>query len=1028
MDRNTKYNKAFSAFFVIILSILAILLVRPELHTDLFSNVDDDLVLPTLNENTYADIFNQSCNYNKNEAEIVINNSSFKNRAELRLLDNTYIQFSYTSFKCFSKIKYANEIDGVLYYYLQPIPKITILFLILFIVFIISYLNNKFTFKIAEQKEYVFNLSKLKKLLVGFSLIIFCITSFMFFYNKLPQINSSFTALNSKYLTISKPTQIYTDQLTIPIFDQSCKYSPRTAIEALKSNGFNQNKIELKPYFEKGFFNPVAINLSNFKCWDRVVGSSYSQGTVLDEDAPIILYYNPYPRLQLWLLSFTILFLTFKLNTTLYVKNSKYDVPIYVPGILINNFHLFLLSITVLQFLNFLQYMDGYVTPFKNLTYMIFIFLGFYIIQKLVLDHDNNLFVIAVMLIFISYSIILFQNQSINNLFTDVDVFQSQLPISNLQYEQVNNYGKFFTWNSHLGAGTQLTGQYATDSLLRQLIFSVSPNFNFATNFYFFSHISIGMYVLILFFKELEFSNFSSIIGAFIFFTSNQIITWSTFLHYPAFMLSFSLLVYGLLISKKKPLISISLIILSFYISSTGSHLQNLFFLYFYTFLFLAISYFIKDLKNKISYGQVWLALFFSILISAFYVLPFFDLLNNIGDRTSEDITNYLSVNNLGNFFDNKLLSDSNQVIYKSNINTQLFISTVAVFLLLFLKTNRKTIERFGIYSFIIIFILSTDNPFQNFIVENIPGLNLVSNWQRVSPFLIFTITILIISKLEAYLKKNTNNYVYLIILISVFLSAFTRINAFYNPQIKELQSTELYIQMQDIKKINLNPSISTFNSRIFSMCNDDYAKTIVPDISLIMDSQFYWVGLYESFPNRFFSSKFKTISGTNPGDFGGRYYTHLNGDRFSVENLDNLNIEYLILNSGDCEFDKSNFTLVDKFDNHEVYRKNSYKPIIFFETENKKIIVPDKIERINPELIKVEIYDLESNGQLNFNEIYSEYWGALVNSETVQVMNKDGFMSVEVKKGKNVVFFEFNNKRLDLNMKLLSEFITNDR
>ena len=105
MDRNTKYSKAFSAFFVIILFILAILLVQPELHTDLFSNVDDDLVLPTLNENTYEDIFNQSCNYNKNEAEIVVNNSSFKNRAELRVLDSNYIQFSYTSFKCFSKMK-----------------------------------------------------------------------------------------------------------------------------------------------------------------------------------------------------------------------------------------------------------------------------------------------------------------------------------------------------------------------------------------------------------------------------------------------------------------------------------------------------------------------------------------------------------------------------------------------------------------------------------------------------------------------------------------------------------------------------------------------------------------------------------------------------------------------------------------------------------------------------------------------------------------------------------------------------------
>ena len=53
---------------------------------------------------------------------------------------------------------------------------------------------------------------------------------------------------------------------------------------------------------------------------------------------------------------------------------------------------------------------------------------------------------------------------------------------------------------------------------------------------------------------------------------------------------------------------------------------------------------------------------------------------------------------------------------------------------------------------------------------------------------------------------------------------------------------------------------------------------------------------------------------------------------------------------------------------------------------------------------------------------------GCSCKPETVQVMNKDGFMSVEVKKGKNVVFFEFNNKRLDLNMKLLSEFITNDR
>ena len=78
---------------------------------------------------------------------------------------------------------------------------------------------------------------------------------------------------------------------------------------------------------------------------------------------------------------------------------------------------------------------------------------------------------VSIILVVSSYSYLFSKGLSINEIFTDVDVYQSQLPISILQFEQAKEYGEIFTWNSNLGSGYQLAGQYASDSLIRQLIF-----------------------------------------------------------------------------------------------------------------------------------------------------------------------------------------------------------------------------------------------------------------------------------------------------------------------------------------------------------------------------------------------------------------------------------------------------------------------------------------------------------------------------------------------------------------------------
>ncbi len=1003
-----------------------LLILNPSIYDSLFVKTNYNIELHELNNKQHESVFNSECNYNLEEAKIIVENSVYKNNYRVQFLGIDSVGFTYTKWKCFNKISNArpDKSTGELVLFLQPLPKRTLAIILYVSLIIYALTNNLLSKPISKTKKYIFAASLVEKITIALATLLFLISIFMFFFNKIPQFESNITILNSKYITLSKPTQIYNESLTVPIFDGSCKYSPDTAIQALTKNGVLKNNINISTYPEKGFFNPATISFFDYKCWDRVVGSTYSQGTILGPNQEIELFHNPYPRSRILLLSFLFLVFSLRVHDLIYNSESKIKVPIYFPSFVVNNFHILLFALTIFQFSTFMRNINGFSEPFTN-TYIFSIFFGIFIVVYLIKKSSNNLYLLGIsgILILTTYSIVLFDNLSFNQLFTDVDVYQSQLPISILQFEQVKSYGQLFSWNPNLGAGYILEGQYATNSIIRKFIFLVSPNFIFATNFYVFIHLIIGLYVLILFFKEVGFSSYTSVIGSYVFFTSNQVITWTPFIHYPSFILAFALLNYSMVISNKNKFRSFALFALGFYIVSSGGHLQNVVFLYLYCVTFLLFGWFTKTIKGKLNYQTLSISLISSSLISLYYVLPFFEVLNNLGDRTGMDSTKYFDLDDLVGFVNNRILRESGELIYNYSINKQLFISSIFLFVFLSIRSDKKSLEKFTILLFSFIFFFSSNNPLQNAVVDLIPGFALISNWQRTAPFLILLTIIYILSKLETYVKIQSRNTVYLIIVLSVLISGISRVNVFYNVNITGLRSAYLYEHTKDLEAIGNRLNLETTNSRILSVCNLNEHLHITADANLIVDNKLYWAGLYESFPNSYYTNKFKLISSTPPGLTGGRYYTHINGDFLDTTNLNVLNIEYLIVKINECKFDMTNLTKVDQFGDYRIFKNLDVEPIIHIGRNKSDYLIPDSINRLNPESIEIFIDNNRAN-YLYVNEIYSNSWSAKNNGESVEILNNNGFMKIKLQQGKNDILLIFNNKNIVKNFEELVRFL----
>ena len=691
----------------------------------------------------------------------------------------------------------------------------------------------------------------------------------------------------------------------------------------------------------------------------------------------------------------------------------------------VKNYHFILFFLTLFSFLRYFNYIPEFRNIF-TLTNILLVFGVVFFADNLIRNSQSKIsyFVISILFSISAYSNLLVNKISINEMFTDIDIFQYQYPLTIFQFNQVKEFGSLLSWNPYVGAGLVMEGQTATNYIVREIIFSLSPSITFATNLYFYFHIIFTMYVLLLFFKKLNFSNYVSVIGSFVFVTSNQVITWAPFIHYPAFLLSFALMNLSLISSKSSKVYSSILMTTSLYICSSGGHLQNLFYLYIYLFVFIFISRLkIFRLNEEVNLKNNLISILIGSPVALYFVLPFIDSINNVGDRNDFINPAFLKFEHIKNFFNGRVLDSQNNLIWDYDINLQLFISTAIIFAVLILKSEKIYLESFVSVLFIVFCLFSFDSPLQNLFIQKVPGLSLVSNWQRVGPFLIFCLVIYICCKMEEYLKSNNKKIVFTIILFSVFLSSFARINMFYNIEVP-FRSSNLHSSYVELKKIgNELNDLQTNNSRIIAICNETKNLPMVEIATIFLNSKLYWAGLYESFPNKYYTEKISSISSTFPGDSGGRYYTHVKGDNIDLNNLSNLNIEYVIIPKG-CDIKNNQLLLIKELDKYFLYQNDKNEPIINLGFTNGKYITPFIIDRISHTEIYIETSENNTKEYLYFNEIYNHSWSAQVNGKDSTVINNGGFMKVKIKKGENEVIFNFNNKILSKNLDSLKEFL----
>ena len=846
----------------------------------------------------------------------------------------------------------------------------------------------------------------IKKIFFWISVFLVPVSIFMFFYQSIPQIEQDVRFIPDKFNSLIEPKNVYVAEYQVPKFDGQCLFSRKGALLALENNNFNPENIEFVEYVPDTL-SPLVFMITQLQCWDRVVGSTYQQGTILNSTDKIVISYYPFPRTQFLIFSF-ILFCFISDFYKSIIKIFKPILRFYEP--LYNNFHIFLFLLTIYGIFEISMNNANYFL-FYSSQHLLFAF-SFFVISYLFIIKETNLSIIIFSLsasIF-SYLAIFVQKTSISKIFTDTDVYMSQLPISYLQFNQAKLYSTFYTWNPYFGAGYELEGQYATNYVFRKLIFFLSPNFDFASNFYFFFHITFAIYFFVLFLKELNISHQAALLGSLLFLTSNQVILWSPFIHYPAFLLGLTMSLFAIVSSKKNKFFSGALLVTAFYILSTGAHLQNIIFSFIFIALFLLFSSIRSfKLRTNINYSSVIVSMFFGTIITTYYSLPFFDILNNLGVRSSLDMTTFLKLDDFISLFNYGLTNENGQLFNTTNINNEFYISSLIFFLFLFKKNDKKNINILSFTMFFIFLILSTSNFLTNFLRE-IPGIDLISNWQRAAPFLVLTVILILTAQLDRFLINNNSRITLFLLLTTVLLSGISRINNFYNMSYPDSQST--YLTENIIRQNKSNPNIfnlDTQNSRAFSICNNNILE-FSPNINLIYNNNIYWAGLYASFPNQNYTKKITSLSNTPPGAIGGRYFSHINGDYLDLSRLDQLNIQYLIT-SQNCNLDNNNLSLQKIIDGQQLYEVENYRPIIYT-LKNGKYEEPEYMIRENPELITLRINNSSNLDYVYFSEIYNTSWKAESNGKSKEVIFNDGFMKVELEDGMNylVLYFEKNS------------------
>ena len=542
-------------------------------------------------------------------------------------------------------------------------------------------------------------------------------------------------------------------------------------------------------------------------------------------------------------------------------------------------------------------------------------------------DKNEKLILLGTLFLIIIFSLDSLQFQSLLQDYYDTDNYDYQEPV---WIDLINNKSNII-WNERIGSGHRLVGQIPREYIIFKIvaseIFSVFNSYNFYVIFHYLSSALILLQVS----KKLNFNKFIGAIFVYALLSAELLSSWYSFIHWPGFVFGLSLIFLALLSSDFKKVIYLSI---GSYCLSTSAHLQ----LYLMIYIFLGI-YFLVDLlnnKNLKVFTKNLSYLFVASVFNFVYLFYFFETLS-ISDRSF--VGGVIDIPKL-NIITVRTILDPFTITIEHwlRLNNNLYVTPLFLFLIFVFKANNKQIKNILYASLATAFLFSELNFFSEFF-QQIIFINYVSNWERFSSILVFSLAIIIFAGIDKFYKdyfSQSKQFLLLILLISLF-SGMERQNVLHALELKfssdkESEFVEL-IEMTDSSYKISGVCFAPPANRDVVSDPYDYEYVYRPNRFLSYDSTSRWFDIYDSWVIKGYSEYFDQLtSDIGSGiKYGGGWFHSSVGSKFNISLAKKANIGFVITPKNQNCINTEDVELVKSTDNLNLYKIPDAKKRYYF-------------------------------------------------------------------------------------------------
>ena len=542
-------------------------------------------------------------------------------------------------------------------------------------------------------------------------------------------------------------------------------------------------------------------------------------------------------------------------------------------------------------------------------------------------DVNDKLILLGTLFLIIIFSLDSLQFQSLLQDYYDTDIYDFQEPV---WIDLINNKSNLI-WNERIGSGHRLVGQipreYIVFKIVASELFSVFNSYNFYVIFHYLS----SALILLQISKKLNFDKFIGAIFAYALLSAELLSSWYSFIHWPSFVFGLSLIFLALLSNDSKKVIYLSI---GSYCLATSAHLQ----LYLMIYIFLGI-YFLVDLlnnKNLRVFTKNLSYLFIASIFNFVYLFYFFETLS-ISDRSF--VGGVIDLPKL-NIISIRTILDPFTITIEHwlRLNNNLYVTPLFLFLIFVFKANNKQIKNILYASITTAFLFSELNFFSDFF-QQIIFIKYVSNWERFSNILVFSLAIIIFAGIDKFYKdyfSQSKQFILLILLISLF-SGMERQNVLHTLELKfsgdkESEFTEL-IELTDSSYKIAGVCFATPANRYTVSDPYDYQYVYRPNRFLSYDSSSRWFDIYDSWVIKGYREYFDQLtSDIGSGiKYGGGWFHSSVGSKFNINLAKKANIGFVITPKNQNCINSENVDLVKSTDSLTLYKIPDAKKRYYF-------------------------------------------------------------------------------------------------